>query len=332
MKKITFLITFLTFSFLSFAQNTILNFDGTAGASVPSGSISGQLVYTTPMIPLTNSFTLMGWINTNTANTSIFVWGSSTVNKYIQLQTRFDKKIRIYAASGVISLDSSTAMDGNWHHIAVTNNSGAVTLYVDGVSENNTTADFSSINPTLSSFGTALINNAYQGSYTGSIDEFSIWNVALSAAQIAIYKDTPPMGSESGLVAAYDFNPAGVTPGGDNTTITELADLTGNYEATLAGFPLTGSTGNYILSTNTVLGINDFDLKNTRFVIPNPVSNYIKIKGIDSETNYSVYSLLGSRVLKGSVNVGDVININPLTNGLYILSLDNNQSFKFIKN
>lgn len=323
MKKTTLLLIYFAISVLGYSQNTVLNFDGTTNQ---------QYMETNTMIPLTNSFTAMGWVDVNAGHTQIFTWGSSTVNKYIQIKTSFDYKFEVYVPLGVLSFKSTTSILGGWHHVAVTNDAGSFKIYVDGVEEATATANLSTIAPTKTSFGSALLNGTYQGTGNYDIDEFSIWDIALTGTQIATYKNTPPTGLESGLVAAYNFNPDGVTPNGNNSALTTLTDLTGNYPATLTGFPLTGSTGNYIVSTNSTLGLSKLGFKNTKFVITDIESNYIKVKGINITTNYNIYSLLGANVLNGSLNVDDVIDINSLNKGLYVLFLDNNQSFKFIKN
>ncbi len=320
MKRITIIIKALAITVLFITsningQNTALNFDGTAGAN--GAPMSGQLMFTSPMVPLTNSFTVMGWVDVNAGNTQIFTWGSGTVNKYILINTSFDQKIQIFSPLGVISLKSTTTIGGSWHHVAITNNSGAITIYVDGVSEATGTADFSSITPTQTSFGTAFINGIYQGSGNYDIDEFSIWSIALSGAQILTFKDTPPSGGESGLVAAYNFNPAGVTPGGDNTSLTTLNDLTGDYPGTLFGFPLTSTTGNYITSTNVAVELT----YNSNYNIASASFNSIALSVVAQVSNpYDMLFNSDGSVLYVLGNVGQDINQYDLTTNYDISS------------
>ena len=337
MRNITFakkilILTLLVTSLISVGQNTALDFDGTGGAG--AGPMSGQLVNPTPMIPLNTSFTVMGWVYVKAGHTQIFSWGSASVNKYIQIKAASNQKLQVYAPSGVINLVSTTTIGSAWHHIAVTNNAGSVTIYVDGVSEGTATADFSTIVPSQSTLGTALLNNLWQGSGNFDIDELSVWNVALSGADVLVYKNASPVGTETGLLVAYDFNTAGVTAGGDNTGITALADLAGNYPATLFGFPLTGVTGNYITSTNPTLGINK--ISSELFSLsPNPTKDYINInyKNDLIVSKINLYNNLG--VLAKEFNISQKqFDISELSTGLYFLEINSNKgkvSYKVVK-
>ena len=86
---------------------------------------------------------------------------------------------------------------GAWHQVAVTLNSGAGILYVDGVAVG-TNASLS-INP--SSLGGTTNNylgrsqSASNPYLDGSIDEFRIYNVGLSSAEIAATRRRWGLGS-----------------------------------------------------------------------------------------------------------------------------------------
>lgn len=321
----------LVTSLVTLGQNTALDIDGTSGAG--AGPMSGQLVHPTPMIPLNTSFTVMGWVYVKAGHTQIFTWGSGSINKYIQIKSAFDQKFQVYTP-GIINLVSTTVIGSAWHHIAVTNNAGSVTIYVDGIPEGSTTADFSTIVPTESTLGTAFLNNSWQGSGNFDIDELSVWNVALSGADVLTYKDSPPVGAETGLLAAYNFNTAGVTAGGDNTGITALVDLAGNHPGILFGFPLAGVTGNYIASTNPTLGINKISSE-LFSLFPNPTKDYINVnyKNDLIVSKISLYNSLG--VLAKEFNISQrQFDISELSTGLYFLEIDSNIgkiSYKVVK-
>ena len=95
----------------------------------------------------------------------------------------------------------TNVMDGNWHHIAIVNDNGATSLYVDHVlSQSGTTTRFTGR------------NNLYIGSranaesyYTGAIDELRVWNRALSAPEIARSSRTRPP-PKAGLIGHWDFD------------------------------------------------------------------------------------------------------------------------------
>ncbi len=102
---------------------------------------------------------------------------------------------------------------------------------------------------------------AWNGSrlFDGSMDDFRIWNTVRTEAEIQSGLDIPLSGNESGLIAYYNFNEGQACA--DNSSITTVSDLTGNYNATLNNFDLTDTASN--CSSNFVNGvIQDYLLVN----------------------------------------------------------------------
>ncbi|MXV37861.1 T9SS type A sorting domain-containing protein [Flavobacteriaceae bacterium Ap0902] len=89
-----------------------------------------------------------------------------------------------------------------------------------------------------------------------------------------------------------------------------------------------GRLSRFDLSNMAVNDIGNF--KNIQ-LYSNAHKNQIALVGLDGETNYIVYDMLGTQVLKGSISNRDWINVQALKSGVYILKLDNNQTFKFIR-
>ena len=77
----------------------------------------------------------------------------------------------------------------------------------------------------------------------GSLDEVRIWTKALSQNEIAVNRFRE-IDSVPNLLASYHFN-QGIA-GGNNSGVTSLSDLTGNYNGTLTNFALTGNVSNWI--------------------------------------------------------------------------------------
>ncbi len=83
------------------------------------------------------------------------------------------------------------------------------------------------------------------------------------------------------------------------------------------------------------LGVEDFTRSNVK-VYPNPAYNivHIELKN-NTETIVEIYSLLGKKVFQKTIQQTDIIHLNDLSSGVYILRLtqDNNTiSKKLIKN
>ncbi|WP_420573674.1 LamG-like jellyroll fold domain-containing protein [Kordia sp.] len=84
----------------------------------------------------------------------------------------------------------------------------------------------------------------------GAIDDFRIWNTVRTETEIQSNLDIPLSGNESGLIAYYNFNEGQACA--DNSSITTINDLTGNYNATLNNFDLSGLT--FDCSSNFTVG------------------------------------------------------------------------------
>jgi Concanavalin A-like lectin/glucanases superfamily len=153
-------------------------------ASLPAGIVSS----------LSNA-TVMAWVNLASVSywSRIFDFGNDT-SSYMFLTPRngFDYTTRFAistsGAAGEQKINCGVAINpGAWHQVAVTLNSGTGVLYVDGVAVG--TNSGLSLKP--SSLGGTTHNYLGKSQSTsdpylnGSLDEFRIYNVALSSAEVA---------------------------------------------------------------------------------------------------------------------------------------------------
>lgn len=78
--------------------------------------------------------------------------------------------------------------------------------------------------------------------------------------------------------------------------------------------------------TKTIMGNRDI------VIYPNPVQNLLHIKKSDSSQliNVEVFSVSGEKILEEKTN--GTIDVQHLKSGFYILKIDNNEVFKFVKN
>jgi RHS repeat-associated protein len=141
---------------------------------------------------------------------------------------------------------STSLIDNNWHQVAVVATAGSVTFYVDG--QVDATVSGSGQTPITSSFGIAVDGNDL---YLGRIDELSLYDHALSSAQIANHYSTG-----AGTVAApYKTAVLGDAPVGywrlGETSGTTAYDATGHGNNG-------GYSGTYTLGQGSAL-TNDSD-------------------------------------------------------------------------
>ncbi|HKP36459.1 MAG TPA: choice-of-anchor D domain-containing protein, partial [Pyrinomonadaceae bacterium] len=142
--------------------------------------------------------------------------------------------------------DTGYVIDCNWHHYAVTYDGATVKTYVDGVPTPVPSGNFA-LNTPASPLRIGHTANLGAENIAATIDEFRVWNVERTQAQIQGAMNGELVGNESGLVLYYRFNQG--TAGGSNPTETTVNDSTaGNNPATLTNFALTGSTSNWVTS------------------------------------------------------------------------------------
>jgi hypothetical protein len=87
----------------------------------------------------------------------------------------------------------------------------------------------------------------------------------------------------------------------------------------------------YKVSVNT-LSLNKFSTSiNNLKLYPNPSIDFVKIKGLIKNENYTIYNLQGTDIINGNISENEGIYIKNLTSGLYFLKFENGNTLKFIK-
>jgi len=94
--------------------------------------------------------------------------------------------------------------------------------------------------------------------------------------------------------------------------------------------PELGGGFSYERSTNQNLGVPESENLKPQ-IYPNPSRNFIHILGLRGIENYKVYDLLGKKVMEGTISNNEILNVQNLTKGLYIIEFDGNQATKFIR-
>ncbi|NNK60743.1 MAG: T9SS type A sorting domain-containing protein [Flavobacteriaceae bacterium] len=67
-------------------------------------------------------------------------------------------------------------------------------------------------------------------------------------------------------------------------------------------------------------------------IYPNPTSNVLNFKGLNSDFTVSIYDILGKEILQADLNVDQLLDVSHMASGVYILTLnDQKKTFKFVK-
>ena len=147
--------------------------------------------------------------------------------------------------------DNTITLD-TWFHIAGVYNGTTSKIYIDGI-------EIASTNIAMGNIGNSNFNvnlgRDPQDTNRGldaALDEVRIWNIARTAEQINGSKNCELQGTETGLVAYYNFNQG--ADSSTNTSETTAIDLTGTNNGTLTNFDLTGTTSNWLASSPVTTG------------------------------------------------------------------------------
>ena len=138
-----------------------------------------------------------------------------------------------------------TIVPEEWQHVAWIYDGSKIELFIDGVSIGSKLAS-GTIASTNKAFGIGKsIFGSFNFVYGGRVDEVTVWNKALTGAEIQDMMANELTGAEPNLQLYYKFNQG--VPGEDNTSI---AALTGEVEpgvrdGLLQNFALMGNTSNF---------------------------------------------------------------------------------------
>ncbi|MBO9203397.1 T9SS type A sorting domain-containing protein [Niastella sp. MAH-29] len=182
--------------------------------------------------------------------------GTATTDQFVGILFRVTTNVLSFSFWGD-DLDAVTAIsDLNWHHYACTYDATTKlqSIYIDGVLDASRTATANT-----SSTGTCYIggNGGSSQTFNGNLDEFRVYNYALTATEISSRKNCELNGNETGLIRYYQFNEG--TAGGSNGNIFSalpLPDVTaGGNNGSLKGFASTGTSSNWMGGSPVTSGI-----------------------------------------------------------------------------
>ena len=106
-----------------------------------------------------------------------------------------------------------------------------------------------------------------------------------------------------------------------------------------------GNSGNFITNANnlelicfyeypidlSVLSVNSPNFNQNVKLFPNPCTDKIQVVGLNNKNHFIIFDVLGSEIMSGHINNNQIIDIKNLTNGLYFLKFDNENTIKFMK-
>lgn len=308
---------------MSLVLPTFSGFVQPAGGGAFSNALSGSFDGTVDCLNIaassdfefgTNNFSISGWFYIDSLGSAYYpIWdfrasaSSASPSLYISQNDAY----RLYAWNGTKIADyDSTPSLGRWHHVAYTRSGTTGTIYLNGVNVASGTdsADYnaSTPSPVLGKPASGTGSTAY---LDGAVDEFSVFNSALSDSDItAVYNDGIPndisslnpvgwwrMGDGTG-----DTDSGGGAPASGDTIGTVVDQGSGGNNASTSGAPLySDSVPNVNRFSN--LSVN-FDGTNDYMDVSDLVSGYsaLSVSAWFKVETFGSFNVIASQYNSGS--------------------------------
>jgi hypothetical protein len=194
-------------------------------------------------------YTIETWVKFNSANARVCAVDANEM--LIDIVGTDQIRCQVEGPPNEIITAPGTIVYGQWMHIACVFDGANSAVYINGALAGTGDLGTEALDATHFDIG-ATGDPFMQNPINGQMDEFRIWNVDRTLAQIQSDMNCE-IPSQVGLVAAYHFNEGNA--GGINFDTNGLTDATGNgHDGELINFALTGNTSNWIAPGGVATG------------------------------------------------------------------------------
>ena len=242
-----------------FAQDYALDFDGTNDQI--------QIAYNSSL-DVSDQVTIEAWVKPSHTDWQT-IWMKGTYGYGLALtgsSTSCQSSLKLafwdQAACAAAILSTGTYINNEWNHVAVTviDNGSNLTVYfyINGVNDGPHTSSQTAIS---NGGGSSVAYISRQGVgcncnfMDGAIDELRVWNDVRTQAEIKANMHTELSGSESNLVAYYNFNDGrgtsvlDLTSNNNSGTMTNMDASSDWTNSKILGASITGNSGFRMLSS-----------------------------------------------------------------------------------
>lgn len=324
MKK-NYILTILTvFSLNSIysQNNNFLNFDGTND-------------YTSTTLPsvfsdiLNNDITIEAYIFPEVNEFSRVLFAQVSSDNFVSVSYTSQGSIILYVNNTISQQTPDNSFPLNqWNHFAVTWNSSTqeIQIYLNGVLQ--LTEDAGTSTSGTNNKMTIGSKTNQDQFFDGSIDELRIWNAIRTQTEISSNMNIELTLPQTNLVNYYKFNEG--QAGADNTGVTTLNDDLSANNGELNNFTLNGNSSNW-MNENTLKIFDMLSSSSSIKLFPNPAKDYIEISGLENTGKYKIINSIGTEIDKGEILNLEKIDIQNLSNGIYLLKFEDGNTVKFVK-
>lgn len=303
-----------------------------APINIPSSYASVQTL-TGSNLRLTGDWTIEAWVKVVLSagqNHIIETYSTTGSNGGFALRLSGSKiqahQITNQSSSSTSVTGATVIPDGEWHHVAATLNetTDELKVYLDGVLDGTSTTTLNTLNNNVGLYiGARGDDQNVNGEM--EMDNVRIWNKAKTEAEIQADTLACLTGSETDLLAWYDFE--GVT----TSTLTDKS-VHGNH-GTFQNYSISNITNRaYTCIPVTNTGVEENE-KEKFSLYPNPATSQLIINTTERIIKVNVIDITGKTI--ASINPSkNIIDVSDLVNGIYFLQINTENGItnsKFIK-
>ncbi len=268
---------------------------GLRGNALDFDGIDDYVEMQHPSGAFSNTFSISTWVKWQPSSSSDIDFICANSYEQMEIHTgASNNNLRFIPATGVF-LDAGPVLPENtWVHIVCAYSAAPAEahIWVNGVEQIWINNGYNPVGTFISgSLGAFNLGRRSDGSYyyKGRMDEFSLWNIMLTTAQVSALMTAPPELDSYGLQQYYSFN-CGV-PEGVNSEVNTLPDHKNLMNGTLHCFSLDGNSSNWVSSEAMV---PEFLSSPSLELFTGAILSWDAVPGADSYKIYRASSLNGT--------------------------------------
>ncbi len=151
------------------------------------------------------------------------------------------------SASEVFTVTGGDLQLNTWQLVVLTYDGSTLSLWIDGALSGSVPASGTITNTTTPLQIGDLTYQITEYWLNGRLDEVTLWQRSLTETEIQCLQGVAPNPSDPDLMLYFNCDQG--IPGGNNSGIALLTDLTGHIDGTFAGLALNGATSNFVNGT-----------------------------------------------------------------------------------
>ncbi|MCK9334218.1 MAG: choice-of-anchor D domain-containing protein [Candidatus Cloacimonetes bacterium] len=260
---------------------------GLRGNALSFDGVDDYVVTQQSVVSINDAFSISTWVKWQPSSPNEIDFICANLYEQMEIHTgATNNNLRFIPTTGVYLDAGPVLATDTWTHIACSYsiNPAEAHIWVNGVEQTivnngpNPIGTAFSQTPGSLYLGRRASNMFY---FNGNMDDFSLWNIALTSSQVNSLLHAPPDLVNSGLLLYYNFNHG--VPNADNPSVSQLVDYKSGMDGTLHNFTLSGETSNWVNSGAMVPALLSAPVLSFS---PNAILNWDTVPGADC---YKIY-------------------------------------------